>query len=60
VKSDKIIDALGKSVNTTVASVDTSMVLGEVKKEYAAARGEFEQKGKGCRGGLKRLLASET
>jgi len=54
--TDKIIDALGKSVNTTVASVDTSMVLGEAKKEYAAARGEIEQKGKAAAGGLKRLF----
>ena len=54
--TDKIIDALGKSVNTTVASVDTSMVLGEAKKEYAAARGEIEQKGKAAAGGLKKLF----
>jgi hypothetical protein len=54
--TDKIIDALGKSVNTTVASVDTSMVLGEAKKEHAAAKGEIEPKGKAAAGGLKRLL----
>jgi hypothetical protein len=54
--TDKIIDALGKSVNTTVASVDTSMVLGEAKKQYAAARGEIEQKGKAAAGGLKKLF----
>ena len=54
--TDKIIDALGKSVNTTVASVNTSMVLGEAKKEYAAARGEIEQKGKAAAGGLKKLF----
>ena len=54
--TEKIIDALVKTVNTTVASVDTSKILGEAKKEYAAARGEIEQKGKTAVGGLKTLF----
>jgi hypothetical protein len=54
--AEKIIDALGKSVNTTVASVDTSKVLGEAKKQFAAAKGGIEEKGKGAVSGMKRLF----
>ena len=51
-----MIDALGKTLNTTVANVDTSAVLGEARKEYAAARGKFEETGKTAVGGLKELF----
>jgi len=54
--TENIIDALRKTVNTTVANVDTSAVLGEARKEYAAARGKFEETGKTAVGGLKGLF----
>jgi len=54
--AEKIIGALGQSANTAVASVDTSKVLGEAKKQFAAAAGGIEEKGKGAVGGLKKLF----
>jgi len=44
--AEKIIDALAKNVNTTVARIDTSKVLGEAKKQFGAAAGDIEGKGK--------------
>ena len=37
-------------MNTTVASVDTSKVLGEAKKQFALAQGGIEETGKGAVG----------
>ncbi len=54
--AEKIIDALGNKVNTTVASVDTSTVLGEAKKQFSAAAGGVEEKGKSALGGIKKLF----
>ncbi|HEU4340710.1 MAG TPA: hypothetical protein VFU31_03990 [Candidatus Binatia bacterium] len=54
--TEKIIEALAKTVNTTVASVDTSKVLGEAKKQFAAAQGAIEEKGKGAAGTVKGLF----
>lgn len=50
--AEKIINALGKTVNTTVASVDTSKVLGEAKKQFAVAAGGIEEQTKGAVGGI--------
>ena len=54
--AEKIIGALGQSVNTAVASVDTSVVLGEAKKQFATAAGGVEEKGKGALGGVKKFF----
>jgi len=54
--TEKPIDAPGKTVNTTVANVHPSAVLGEARKVYAAATGEFEGEGKTAVGGLKGLF----
>jgi hypothetical protein len=54
--TEKIIDALGKTVNTTVASIDTTQVLGEAQKAFATARGGIEEKTKGAVGGIKGLF----
>ncbi len=54
--AEKIIDALRKSVNTTVASVDTSKVLGEAKKQFGAASPGIEEKTKGAVSGIKGLF----
>jgi hypothetical protein len=54
--AEKIIDALETRVNTTVASVDTSKVLGEAKKQFALAKGGIEETGRGAAAGLERLL----
>ena len=54
--AEKIIGALGQSANTAVASVDTSKVLGEAKKQFAAAAGGIEEKGKSAVGGVKKLF----
>jgi hypothetical protein len=54
--AEKIIDALEKTVNTTVASVDTSKVLGEAKKQFAVARGGIEEKAKGAAGGIGKIF----
>jgi hypothetical protein len=54
--TERIIDALGNTVKTTVASVDTSKVLGEARKEYAAATAEIKEKGQTAVGGLKGLF----
>jgi hypothetical protein len=54
--AEKIIDALGKSVNTTVASVDTSQVLGEAKKQFGVAAGGIQEKAKGAVGGIGKIF----
>jgi hypothetical protein len=54
--TEKIIDALGKTVSTTVASVDTSQVLGEAKKQFGLATGGVEQTGQGAVSGVKGLF----
>jgi uncharacterized protein involved in outer membrane biogenesis len=54
--AEKIIGALGQSANTAIASVDTSKVLGDAKKQFAAAAGGLEEKGKGAVGGVKKLF----
>jgi uncharacterized protein involved in outer membrane biogenesis len=54
--TEKIIDALGSTVNTTVASVDTSKVLGEAQKQFALAKGGIEEAGKGAVGSVKGLF----
>lgn len=54
--AEKIIGALGQSVNTAVASVDTTVVLGEAKKQTAAATGKVEEKGTGALGGVKNFF----
>jgi hypothetical protein len=54
--AEKIIDALGKTVNTTVASIDTSKVLGEAKKQFAVAAGGIEEKAKGAVGGIGKIF----
>jgi hypothetical protein len=54
--ADKIITALGQSANSAVASVDTSVVLGEAKKQFAATTGGVEEKGKEALGGVKKFF----
>jgi hypothetical protein len=54
--AEKIIGALGQSANSAVASVDTSKVLGEAKKQFAATAGGIEEKGKGAVGGVKKFF----
>ncbi|MBI4526044.1 MAG: hypothetical protein HY695_19780 [Deltaproteobacteria bacterium] len=41
--TEKIIEALGTTVNTTVASVDTSKIVGEAKKQFALAKSGIEE-----------------
>ena len=54
--AEKIIDALGRTVNTTVASVDTSKVLGEAKKQFSVAAGGVQEKAKGAVGGIGKIF----
>jgi uncharacterized protein involved in outer membrane biogenesis len=54
--AEKIIGALGQSANTAVASVDTSKVLGEAKKQFAATASGVEEKGKSAVGGVKKFF----
>lgn len=54
--AERVVDALGRAVNTTVAKVDTSKVLGEAKKQFGAATSGFEEKAKGAMGGMKGLF----
>lgn len=54
--TEKIIDALQQKVTTTVASLDTSKVLGEAKKQYSAASGAIQERGKTAVGALKGLF----
>ncbi len=54
--AEKIIGALGQSANTAIASVDTSKVLGEAKKQFSAAAGGIQEKGKSALGGVKGLF----
>jgi hypothetical protein len=43
-------------VNTTVASVDTSQVLGEAKKQFGVAAGGIQEKAKGAVGGIGKIF----
>ena len=56
--AERIIGALGQSANAAIASVDTSKVLGEAKKQFSAAGGGLEGKGKSAVGGLKKLFGN--
>lgn len=54
--AERIIGALGQSANTAIASVDTSKVLGEAKKQFSTAAGGIQEKGKSALGGVKGLF----
>jgi len=54
--AETIIDALAKGVNAKVASVDTSQVLGEAKKQFGTAGADLEEKGKGAVEGIGKLF----
>ena len=54
--TEQIIAALEKNVTTAVASVDTSAVLGEAKKQFGLAGGGVEEKAKGAVGSMKSLF----
>ncbi len=56
--AEKIIGALGQSANTAIASVDTSKVLGEAKKQFSAAAGGIQEKGKSALGEVKGLFSN--
>lgn len=56
--AEKVIGALRQSTSTAIASVDTSKVLGEAKKQFSATAGGLEEKGKSAVGGLKKLFGN--
>lgn len=54
--TEKIIDALGATVETTVARVDTSQVLGEARKQFGTVKSGIEEKAKGTVGDVRGLF----